>query len=87
MGVALKASYATIYLERISQATSCLDRAPSSRIIGHVQILSVQRLGHLGQIHDNICIVGAPELHPLSLCASWSTWFRPFTWYCVGGQR
>jgi hypothetical protein len=39
------------------------------------------------QIHDNICIVGAPELHPLSLCASWSTWFRPLTWYCVGGQR
>jgi len=50
MGVALKASYATIYLERISQATSCLDRAPSSPIIGHAQILSVQRLGHLGRV-------------------------------------
>ncbi len=39
------------------------------------------------QIHDNICIVDAPKLDPLSLCASWSTWFRPLTWCCVGGQR
>ncbi len=27
-----------------------VNRAPSSPIIGHVQILSVQRLGHLGHV-------------------------------------
>jgi hypothetical protein len=27
-----------------------VNRAPSSPIIGHVQILSVQRLGHLGPV-------------------------------------
>ncbi len=39
------------------------------------------------QIHYNICIVGAPKLHLLSLCVSWSTWFRPLTWCCVRGKK
>jgi hypothetical protein len=81
-------------------------RAPSSPILGHMQVLNVSRtmsfglcaspcfttstnsgrilhiLANAKRIQANVAV-----LDPLSLCASLSTWFRPLTWCCVGGQK